>query len=74
MKQNNRYYEYWDKKIARYEKKHKLFDRGYEWQIKRAYKRGKITQEQYEELQKRITTLSLKYFGYPVALIDEVCG
>ena len=65
MKQSDRYYKFWSKKIARCEKKAKLLDHCYVKQIERSFDSGMITQEQFDEFQERITALRMRVFrGY----------
>lgn len=63
MKQNDRYYKFWNKMMARCEKKGKRMDSFYMRQIKRSYKCGMISQEQFKELEGRYWTLAYKSLG-----------
>ena len=53
MKEHIRYYNFWDKKISRCEKKHKSLECCYVKQIERSYNMGMINLEQYNELTER---------------------
>jgi hypothetical protein len=67
----NTYYTYWDKILSKHEKKArelkiKWFEINFpQYQLDHLYKKGKLTEEQYEELTKRFELYKeVKAFGY----------